>query len=344
MNKKKTADNDSVFFWNSASDFINKELPAIRQNSPNTVETYRRSLNEYINYLESEESIERKDICYRCFNKEALKKYLLFMKDTLKLSEKTCNLRMTAIRSLLTYAAEESVEITALAVTSKTIKGLPVTRQEIEYFEDGQLKELLSEPSQDTKIGRRDLMIIVLGYDAALRVSELIGLTLSSIHLDTEVPYVNVLGKGHKYRNVPLMNKTAAHLKEYIKEFHGAHPVVSTPLFFATTHGIRHSLSDDTIQNILKKYAVICSKRTIMPEKVHFHMLRKTRAMNLYQAGCPLSYIQQLLGHESISTTSGFYAFATLKTLADSIEKAYPSNNKEKIWKDESVTKQLYKL
>ena len=66
--------------------------------------------------------------------------------------------------------------------------------------------------------------------------------------------------------------------------------------------------------------------------------------MNLYQAGCPLSYIQQLLGHESISTTSGFYAFATLKTLADSIEKAYPSNNKEKIWKDESVTKQLYKL
>ena len=81
-----------------------------------------------------------------------------------------------------------------------------------------------------------------------------------------------------------------------------------------------------------------------MPEKVHFHMLRKTRAMNLYQAGCPLSYIQQLLGHESISTTSGFYAFAALKTLADSIEKAYPSNNKEKIWKDESVTKQLYKL
>ena len=62
------------------------------------------------------------------------------------------------------------------------------------------------------------------------------------------------------------------------------------------------------------------------------------------QAGCPLSYIQQLLGHESISTTSGFYAFATLKTLADSIEKAYPSNNKEKTWKDKSVMKQLYKL
>lgn len=343
MSNKKTADNDSAFFWNSASDFINKELSAIRQNSPNTIETYRRALNEYINYLESEESIERKDICYRCFNKDALKRYLLFMKDTLKLSEKTCNLRMTAIRSLLAYAAEESVEITALSVNSKAIKGLPVTQQEIEYFEDGQLKGLLSAPSQDTKTGRRDLMILMLGYDAALRVSELIGLTLASIHLDVEVPYVNVLGKGQKYRNVPLMNKTVEHLTEYLKEFHGSNSV-STPLFFATTHGICHRLSDDTIQNILKKYVAMSGKSIIMPEKVHFHMLRKTRAMNLYQAGCPLSYIQQLLGHESISTTSGFYAFATLKTLADSIEKAYPSNNKEKTWKDKSVMKQLYKL
>ena len=66
--------------------------------------------------------------------------------------------------------------------------------------------------------------------------------------------------------------------------------------------------------------------------------------MDLYQVGCPLSYIQQLLGHENISTTSGFYAFATLKTLADAIEKANPSGSEEKQWKKESVLKQLYRL
>ena len=81
-----------------------------------------------------------------------------------------------------------------------------------------------------------------------------------------------------------------------------------------------------------------------MPKEVHFHMLRKTRAMDLYQAGCPLSYIQQLLGHENISTTRGFYAFATLKTLADAIEKTNPSGSEEKLWKKESVLKQLYRL
>lgn len=57
-----------------------------------------------------------------------------------------------------------------------------------------------------------------------------------------------------------------------------------------------------------------------MPEDPHFHMLRKTRATNLYKEGCPLSYIQQMLGHENISTTTGFYAFVTLDTLAKALE------------------------
>ena len=74
------------------------------------------------------------------------------------------------------------------------------------------------------------------------------------------------MGKGSKYRNVSLMNKTILHIKKYLKVFHPGPD---------------------------------------MPDHVHFHMLRKTRAMNLYQEGCPLPYIQQLLEHESISTTSG---------------------------------------
>lgn len=81
-----------------------------------------------------------------------------------------------------------------------------------------------------------------------------------------------------------------------------------------------------------------------MPKDIYFHMLRKTRAMNLYQAGCPLSYIQQMLGHENISTTSGFYAFVTLNTLAKALEKANPSSSDEKTWKNTTVMKKLFRL
>lgn len=343
MIKKLTADKDCVFFWNNASEFLNKELPSIRKKSLNTVETYRISLNRYIDFLSTEKTVDRVSICYQDFNKNSLKEYLLFMKDSQKLSEKTCNLRMTAIKTLLAYASEESVDITAIYVNAKAIKGLPVSMKEIEYFEDRQLKVLLAAPANNTRLGRRNGMILILGYDAALRVSELIDLKISSLHLDAEVPYVTILGKGSKYRNVPLMNKTIDHLNVYLQEFH---PVkkMDTPLFYAVTHRIKHSLSDDTIQGVLKKYTDLSRSLVLMPETVHFHMLRKTRAMDLYQAGCPLSYIQQLLGHESISTTSGFYAFATLKTLADSIERANPSSGEKKIWKDDSILKQLYRL
>ena len=117
-----------------------------------------------------------------------------------------------------------------------------------------------------------------------------------------------------------------------------------SPLFYVVTHGKKHRLSDDTIQSLLKKHTDKARQTVVMPEKVHFHMIRKTRAMDLYQAGCPLTYIQQLLGHESMSTTSGFYAFATVKTLADSIEKASPSSSDNKIWKDPAVMEQLYRL
>jgi site-specific recombinase XerD len=343
MSRKVTADKDSVFFWNSASEYLNNELPNIRKKSSNTVEVYRQSLNRFIDFLEKEKSIKRADICYLDFNKNNLKDYLLFMKNSQRLSEKTCNLQMTAIRSLLAYAVEEAIDITTIYVSAKAVKGLTVPKKEIEYFEDRQLKTLLAEPPGGTRIGRRNRMIMILGYDAGLRVSELINLTVSSLHLDAEVPYVTILGKGSKYRNVPLMNKTIEHIKSYLKEFHTMIKM-DTPLFYATTHGVQHSLSDDTIQDLLKKYANASRHTVPMPEKIHFHMLRKTRAMDLYQAGCPLSYIQQLLGHENISTTSGFYAFATLKTLADSIEKANPSGSEEKIWKDESVLKQLYRL
>ena len=80
-----------------------------------------------------------------------------------------------------------------------------------------------------------------------------------------------------------------------------------------------------------------------MPDKVHCHMLRKTRAMDLYREGMPLTHIQQLLGHENISTTSGFYAFATLDVLADALKAVKPDDG-IKSWSDPETLEQLYRL
>lgn len=163
MGRKLTADKDSAHFWNSASEYLNHELPNIRKKSPNTIEAYRRSLNGYIDFLEKEKSINRANVCYQYFHKRNLKDYLLFMKDSQRLSGKTCNLRMTAIRSLLAYASEESIDITALYVNAKAVKGLTVPKNKIEYFEGGQMKALLAASPDNTKTGRRNRMILILG-------------------------------------------------------------------------------------------------------------------------------------------------------------------------------------
>lgn len=345
-NKNRDRRFDSAFFWETARCFLDHELPMIRKKSPNTVASYRVSLNICLGYLEEGKGIRRKRVCFHDLDKKNLKDYLLWMAGEKEWSPKTCNLRMTAVRALLSYASEECMDITPVFISSKTIRGLDIPYGEIRYFQDSQIKALLDAPGKEKWSERRNRAMLILGYDAAMRVGELTGLKVGDLHLDAEIPYIQILGKGRKYRSVPVTKKTTEHLRGYLREFHEDACALSVPLFYAVTHGRIHRLSDDCIQKVLKKYTEKCRKEGMqMPDKVNFHMLRKTRAMSLYQAGCPLSYIQQMLGHENISTTTGFYAFVTLDTLSKALERANPDKeNMEKVWKDKELSEALYHL
>lgn len=113
-----------------------------------------------------------------------------------KWSSKTCNLRMTAIRSLLSYASEECVNITPLFASSKTIQNLGVQAGEIEYFEDYQMKAALNAPRMEKQSERRNKMLLILGYDAAMRIGEMTKRKVGNLFLDAEKPYIRILGKG----------------------------------------------------------------------------------------------------------------------------------------------------
>ena len=203
---------------------------------------------------------------------------------------------------------------------------------------------LLAAPSGTSKTDRRNQMMLIFLYDTAARVTEARQVKVSDLHLDAEVPYVTLLGKGRKYRNIPLMEKTVLHLKRYLKDFHGSDPNTDLPLFYSRAHGLLHELSSDTFEKMIKRYAAQCREDGYpMPDRVHCHMIRKTRAMDLYREGVPLPHIQQLLGHENISTTSGFYAFATLDVLAKAIEAVNPDNG-VKSWSDPDILERLYRL
>jgi site-specific recombinase XerD len=335
--------NDNAFFWDTAMKFIAYYLSDIRQLSENTIKTYKNCLNCYINYLEEEKHIIRKNINFSLFNRKQLMQYMSWMSNIKKLAPRTCNLRLTAIHSLLEYSSNECVELMPIYIESGTIRNIKLIQKPIEFLEKEAMSALLNAPNNHKKSDRRNRMMLILLYDTGARTSELLNLCLGDLHLKSNPPYITLFGKGKVYRNIPLMVKTQEHLNYYLREFHSI-ASSNSPLFYAVTRGEKHKLSSDTLEKMIKKYVKKASIECLsMPEKVYCHMIRKTRAMHLYQEGIPLTHIQQLLGHKDISTTAGFYAFATLETLRKSLEKANPEEG-VRMWKNENIIKTLYKL
>lgn len=156
-------------------------------------------------------------------------------------------------------------------------------------------------------------------------------------------PFVTLRGKGSKLRNINLSPKTAKLIQAYLNEFHPA-ATQDAPLFYTRRSGSLWPLSVDSVSRVLKENADkarLCV--TDIPERVHCHLLRKSRAMHLYVAGVPLPAIMELLGHASMNTTSGFYAFVTWEMVSEAMQKANEDHlDGEMLWKKADIIKQLY--
>lgn len=99
------------------------------------------------------------------------------------LALKTCNLRMTAVRALLEYAAQEYLWVMPVYVDSYNIAGVKIPSRTIEYFEPNEMTALLSAPSDRNQTERRNQMMLIFLYDTAARAAEAKHVKVSDIHL-----------------------------------------------------------------------------------------------------------------------------------------------------------------
>jgi len=341
MKYKRKKDRD---FWQLARSYLHDYMPVTRNLSDKSVEAYKQSLKTYLQFLEIEKSLVEEQVTFDAFSRENIKNFISWLKEK-RYVPKTINLKLTAIRSFLKYCSEEDFELRGIYAEACKVKKQKEEKRPIEYLQPNATAAILSAYDISTSKHRRNRMMLIMLYDTGARVQELADLNLSSLHLDVANPFVTLIGKGRKSRNVPLLKKTVQHLEVYLKEFHPNE--VETPLLYSFLDGKPHRLSTDSISLVLKaaadKARESCSE---VPKGVHCHMIRKTKAMDLYKNGVPLPFIMQLLGHESMSTTSGFYAFATLEMMSEAMNKATPSIAvpNEKIWKKEEIKKILYSL
>ncbi|QOY36783.1 tyrosine-type recombinase/integrase [Anaerobacillus isosaccharinicus] len=335
-------------FWHYARSFLHVYLPKVRNLSQNTINSYKKSMSYFIDYLEIQKGIERQDITFDFLNRKHIKDYFVWMNEVQNLAAKTCNLRLTALKSFMEYCADEDITLVAIYNDVRSVRGMKEHKKSILYMTNEAIEALLKTPKTDTQKGRRNRMMFIMLYDTAARAQELVDITLRDLHIiNVKTPFVTLTGKGNKSRNVPLMEKTVAHIKRYLQEFH-PHPNTDggAPLFYSMRDGKPHALSTDTINLLLGQYAnqarMICPE---IPRHVHCHLIRKTRAMTLYRKGMPLTVIMEMLGHESLSTTSNFYAFATLDMIHEAIKKTSPEAVEESpLWKTKDIRKLIYSL
>ena len=334
---------ESADFWVLARRYLHDYMPITRNLSDKSVEAYKKSIKVYLKYLESEKAIVNEKVNFDSFTRDNIKGFIAWL-TAKNCSAKTINLRLTAIRSFLKYSSEEDFELRGIYTEVCSIKKVKEEKKPIVYLQPEATAAILAAYDTTTAKHRRNRMMLIMLYDTGARVQELADMNISSLHLKEKNPFVTLIGKGRKSRNVPLLNKTVQHLNEYLKEFHPKRN--ECPLFYSLLDGKPHRLSADSISLVLKTAADKARETCeAVPDRVHCHMIRKTKAMDLYRNGVPLPFIMQLLGHESISTTSGFYAFATLEMMSDAMNRAAPTLDKEKkLWKKNDAKKLLYSL
>ena len=297
--------------WQQAiSDYINY-LKIERGLSKNSIDNYQRDIRK-LSFFISELQINVSPIK---INTELVQQFIY---DTSKkISPRSQARLISGLRSFFDYLVFEEYRKdnpTDLIESPNIGRKLPDTLSKDEI--DSIIKTIdLSHPQ-----GERNKTIIETLYSCGLRVSELINLQLSDLFFNDG--YIRILGKGNKYRFVPIHITTIQLLDSYIHQIrvHITPKKEDEDILFLNRRGKR--LTRQMIFILLKEYAIKAGiKKNIGP-----HTLRHSFATFLLSKGADLRVIQQLLGHESITTTE-IYVHLETSFLVTTVEKFHPRSS-----------------
>jgi site-specific recombinase XerD len=310
-------------FFKTIRSYLTIYLPNQQCCSENTVKSYRESLNFLVDYLRVEKGLRVSQITFSLFDQVLISDYLNWLQKTRGYSRTSLNQRLMALRAFFNYAGV--MDCTQVDVYTQ-IKKIPVPKEPgriVEFFTEDALQTLLAQPNPHKQTDSRNQFFMVLMYDTAARCGEMLNLKLRDLRIDSKYPMAYLTGKGDKTRTVPLMGRTVQLCKLYLDTFHPSpNSGGEDYLFFTTAHGVRQQMSADNVACFMKKYGEsarqVCPE---IPEKVHPHQLRHTRAIHLYRSGMPLALLAEYLGHSNVETTK-IYAYADTEMKRAAIQKA----------------------
>jgi site-specific recombinase XerD len=308
MKKLDFADHLELFF--SQYVFLQRGL------SPNTVSSYSDSLLLFLRFCDEAKGIKPNKLTLSNISKQLVLDYCDWIESALHCSVATRNQRLTAIHAVFRYIQGESPMHVALSRDILSIRMKKNKQVPPRYLSAEAVKAVLASPDAKTKKGLRDLAILCLLYDSAVRVQELIDLQLGDITLGNP-SVVRVTGKGKKQRVVPILPATANILALYIRKYG-----LESKERHIFTNMSNNPLTRVGVNYILNKYVDMVKDKwpDIITIKVTPHVIRHSKATHLLSADVNLIYIRDLLGHSSVITTE-VYAKTNPEFLRRAIEK-----------------------
>ncbi|MFJ7730269.1 site-specific tyrosine recombinase XerD [Lysinibacillus sp. NPDC097231] len=280
-----------------------------RQLSDNTLASYRRDLENYVNFLREVEGMSD----FRKVERTTILRHLEQLRMQGKTS-RTVARHISSIRSFHQFLLREK-----RAETDPTVHlEMPTIEQKLpNILSLEEIEALLAAPNRSKPQGIRDVAMLELLYGSGMRISELIALDLADIHLT--MGFVRVFGKGGKERIIPLGKSALSALTTYLdgarSQLQGKYP--KTDAFFINQRGKR--LTRQGCWKLMKEHAL---KAGIQHELTP-HTLRHSFATHLVENGADLRAVQEMLGHADISTTQ-IYTHISKTRLSEVYKQFHP--------------------
>lgn len=293
-------------------------LPAEKGYSVHTCRAYTRDLEEFTRYLEESGATDAPHVSNGGgfgpghVTAVMIRSYLGYLHQ--KNQKSSIARKLSTLRSFFKFLIKKGL------VESNPVEGILTPRREKNlpvYLSVDAVFRLLDSIETDSLNAARNRAIFETLYSCGIRVSELVGLNV--IDVDAAAGTLKVLGKGGKERLVPIGRNALESIRAYC-ELLKSRPgggAESNGALFLNLQGRR--LTSRSVARILKKIAAACGILT----PVSPHTLRHTFATHMLDAGADLRSVQEMLGHQNLSTTQK-YTHVSIDRLMDTYDRAHP--------------------
>lgn len=290
---------------NLIDDFL-KEIESVRRYSINTVNSYKKDLSQFLEFLNSKDVSSINEI-----NEKRIRLFLVYLNQQ-NLSKSTISRKLSSLRSFFDFVSiqNEKADNPAKKIPNPKFKRkLPSTINLDSY------DKIIRLIGEDGDVFRRNLntAIFELLYGCSLRVSELCSLKVHDV--DPANYTVKVLGKGSKYRIIPMGRKSAEIIKQYLSFRNNK----TAKNFFIQKNG--NPIDRWYVYRLVKKYIRLVSDI----EQKSPHVLRHSSATEMLNRGADLMAVKEILGHVNLSTTQ-IYTHVSVEQLKKSYKSAHPKS------------------